>query len=481
MGSIQCRVCEEVGNIRRNDPAIRSVFDCILEKLIASGAINVPVGHLAVVQEEVNPLNMQTAGYAASVTHAKHAVVAKHVKDAQAEFLFTEGVRNQARRQVAKKRRREKETGEKEDTGVKGGYNPFDTAEMAREAKRRAEDPTAEELAAVEQEAKDYDKRMEAEADERRRALEVEARPYSEWHNPAQYKALGRTYTQVPDAMQHVMPDDPTRVSATVPRHCCHTWVNAHPKGVSALVWAPKSGHMFVSGGMDGKVKLWDTSSTNVQDGIMGTMQNKSQKGLTGRFPCIRTFHGHTRPITSVIWSEDGTRLATAGFDRRVRIWNVAQGTCIAALSLNTKPQCLSFVPDDDSIIMVGGQNRMVGCWKIPSHEEEKQRTLAGEGALEISEEAYLQYRSHDAAVVAISWLQDRRHFVTSAEDKQLVMWEVNVPSPISEVSDPNQDVITSIVNHPVEQCYCVQSLSNSLIITHSSTPNYGLYGRMYK
>jgi len=38
------------------------------------------------------------------------------------------------------------------------------------------------------------------------------------------------------------------------------------------------------------------------------------------------TWRGHDREVICVAWDRDGRRLATAGFDQTVRIWDAARG-----------------------------------------------------------------------------------------------------------------------------------------------------------
>lgn len=47
---------------------------------------------------------------------------------------------------------------------------------------------------------------------------------------------------------------------------------------------------------------------------------------------CLQTLEGHSGEVWSVAWSHDSTRLASASFDRTIKIWDPAIGRCISTL-----------------------------------------------------------------------------------------------------------------------------------------------------
>ena len=47
---------------------------------------------------------------------------------------------------------------------------------------------------------------------------------------------------------------------------------------------------------------------------------------------CLQTLEGHSSSVSSVAWSHDAMRLATASYDYTVKIWDPATGQCVSTL-----------------------------------------------------------------------------------------------------------------------------------------------------
>lgn len=45
--------------------------------------------------------------------------------------------------------------------------------------------------------------------------------------------------------------------------------------------------------------------------------------------PCLQTLEGHSHSVNSIAWSTDGSRLASASYDKTVRIWDPATGQSV--------------------------------------------------------------------------------------------------------------------------------------------------------
>lgn len=118
-------------------------------------------------------------------------------------------------------------------------------------------------------------------------------------------------------------------------------------------------------------------------------------------------FKGHKRGIRAVAYSPDGKYIATAGLDKRVRIWRATDGHYQKTLGEHTSDVlCLAFSPDgkylasgsaDETLIL-----REVRTWK-------KLKTC----------------REHSGAVTAVAFSRDSKWFATASADNTVKLWKI--------------------------------------------------------
>jgi WD40 repeat protein len=59
----------------------------------------------------------------------------------------------------------------------------------------------------------------------------------------------------------------------------------------------------------------------------------------------VHTLEGHSDAVTSVAFSHNSTRLASASWDRTVKIWDVSSGACLHTLDVGRPFSSFSFDP----------------------------------------------------------------------------------------------------------------------------------------
>lgn len=213
----------------------------------------------------------------------------------------------------------------------------------------------------------------------------------------------------------------------SLPKRLLHTYTG-HNNGVNAIRFLPKTAHLLLSAGMEGKAKLWDVYHDR---------------------QCLRTFIGHTKAIRDICFNNAGTQFLTASYDRWIKLWDTETGQCIKTFTTHKTPYCVRFHPEEDKqhIFLTGCSDKKVHQFDMNTGE------------------VIQEYDQHLGAVNTITFVDDNRRFITTSDDKTLRAWEYDIPVVIKYVADPTMHSMPAVTLSPNKKWLSCQSLDNAVYI----------------
>ncbi|KAF5355907.1 hypothetical protein D9756_004165 [Leucocoprinus leucothites] len=274
----------------------------------------------------------------------------------------------------------------------------------------------------------------------------------SVFHGTSLTDYQGRTYMSPPLADAPQLSQEAGSQDCFIPKVCIHTWTG-HTQGVSVIRTFPETGHLFLSGSMDTKIKARMLYSALCACLIYITSLQLWDIYTHGN--CLRTFHGHVKAVKDICFSNDGRRFLSCGYDRQMKLWDTETGQCLQRFSNGKIPYVVRFHPDEDKqhIFLAGMSDKKIIQYDINSGE--------------ITQE----YDQHLGPVNTITFVDENRRFVTTSDDKTIRAWDFDIPVVIKYIAEPHMHSMPSVTLHPSKKYFAAQSLDNQILVY--STDNF--------
>lgn len=217
--------------------------------------------------------------------------------------------------------------------------------------------------------------------------------------------------------------------------------LKGHTGPVTAVAFSTDGQHLASVGG--GSVKVWDTTIRKepVELEIGGfslafcpdgkRLSNGRVMYDTSTGESLVTFRGHSETIIDLAISPDGDRVATASFDKTIKIWDAANGMELLTLAgHNDGASAVAFSPDGKQVAS-GSYDRTIKIWDVESGK--LLRTLHG----------------HTGSVVDLAFSPDGQRLASAGEypDNTARLWDAT-----------NGEVVGTLLGHE----YTVHSVTFS-------------------
>src|SRR6266852_1956459 len=192
------------------------------------------------------------------------------------------------------------------------------------------------------------------------------------------------------------------------------TRIASSSKDKTVQIWdAADGGHVFTYRGHKDQVisVAWSPDGTRLASGGGDRDETNKASGTTVQVwdaadgSYVFTYRGHTDSVEAVVWSPDGTRIASASLDKMVQVWDAADGSHVFTyLGHYDVVKTVAWSPDGKRIAS-GSGDKTVQVWD------------AADGG------HVFAYNGHAGAVITAAWSPDGKRIASSSFDDTVQIW----------------------------------------------------------
>lgn len=170
-----------------------------------------------------------------------------------------------------------------------------------------------------------------------------------------------------------------------------------HIAPVTSLAWTGHNLMQVVSGAMDNRAIVWDTTTYHAQ----------------------QTFTRHTTAVEVVSWASDGQTIATSSHGGVIRVWNSANAQEVHGYYLDAQVpmRALAFAPTGMQLA-AGGDDGIIRIWNGITCQQQMTDGF-GMRCLDTPQRFHLS----NSALRTLAWSPDGRFLASGGNDGLLAIW----------------------------------------------------------
>ena len=196
-------------------------------------------------------------------------------------------------------------------------------------------------------------------------------------------------------------------------------------EGIYSITRPSNSHNSFATGNWDGNISLW-------------------RKENNGSHKLIKTFADHDDAISQIKYSPDGKIIASASWDKTIKLWHADTGKLVNTLSGHEDGvNSITFTPDSKTLIS-GGEDKTIKIWNI-FDKEKSNKTLSG----------------HTDSIKSVTVSPDGQLIASGGYDNKIIIWSIK--GELLQKIDAHKLAITSLEFTPDSNTIISASWDNSI------------------